>query len=216
MVEQDVLAPQTMVEQDVPHTMVEQDVPHTMVEQDNLAPHTMVEQDVLALARPTVVETSVTWRWNVPTSEVGHHPTSAAGGFDTPRRYAPHRLNQQKPMVEQDVLAPQTMVEQVVPHTMVEQDVLAQRGRPSVETSATSRRKPLTPERITSRHQPPEVSTRLVAPHTMVDFDKLNPTDQDVLAQRGRLSVETSATFKQSGGSATAGSGVIRPRTGKR
>nr|EMP12699.1 hypothetical protein ISGA_627 [Gordonia sp. NB41Y] len=70
-------------------------------------------------------------------------------------------------MVERD--APHTMVEHNAPPTMVEQDVLAQRGRPSVETSADC-----------AGSQPP---------HTMVE--------QDVLAQRGRPSVETSTTSRR-------------------
>ncbi|WLP90140.1 hypothetical protein [Gordonia sp. NB41Y] len=48
-----------------------------MIEQHDLAPHTTVDfdklsptdQDVLAPARPTVVETSATWRWNAPTNK---------------------------------------------------------------------------------------------------------------------------------------------------
>ncbi|WP_238404250.1 hypothetical protein, partial [Gordonia desulfuricans] len=101
--------------------MVEQDVlaPQTMVDFDKLNP---TDQDVLALARPTVVETSATSRRKPLTSERVTSRPRPTEGFDTPRRSAPHRLNQRQTMVEQDV------------------------------------------------------------PHTMVDFDKLNPTDQDVLA----------------------------------
>ncbi|WP_238404364.1 hypothetical protein, partial [Gordonia desulfuricans] len=90
-----------------------------MVDFDKLNP---TDQDVLALARPTVRRNLCHITPEAAHLRADHLPTSAAGGFDTPRRSAPHRLNQQKPMVEQDV------------------------------------------------------------PHTMVDFDKLNPTDQDVLA----------------------------------